>query len=100
MIRALVPPVRLGGEASVELTHPVEELALVDLQDDVVVVRHQTVRDDAPTVAQGRPHELADEEPPAPVPKVDRLTIVTAGVHVVVRAGNDDSGWPSHRRRR
>ena len=37
-------------------------------------------------MAPGASAELAHEEPPAPVPEVDRLLIVTARMHVVEAA--------------
>jgi len=48
-------------------------------------------------VALGRPRELADEEPPAPVPKGDLLAVVTTGVHVVEASGDLDPVWSAHR---
>ena len=41
--------------------------------------------------------ELADEEPPAPVPESRSLLIVTAGVHVVEAARHLDPWWSAHR---
>ena len=55
MIDPLVDAVRLDRKATVELAHPVREAGVADLEHQVVVVRHQAPRQNAPTVAPRSP---------------------------------------------
>src|SRR5690348_13109975 len=96
VVGALVPPVRRLRDARVELAHPARQARLADLGDEVIVVLHQAVRQDAPAVAQGRALELADEEPPAPVAEVDPTAVVAPSMHVVVGTRYHDPPRSAH----
>jgi len=92
-----VPLVEGAGVAAVQVSHPVGEVRLRGLDEEVVVVPHQAAHVRAPAVAPFDPAQDVEEDDPISVVQHDRRVVVAADPDVVVGTGGEVTVGPSHR---
>lgn len=97
MILPFVPLVEGAGVAAVQVSHPVGEVRLRGLDEEVVVVPHQAAHVSAPAVAPFDPAQDVEEDDPISVVQHDRRVVVAADPDVVVGTGGEVTVGPSHR---
>jgi len=91
-----VADVREARKLAVELTHPGREAAVLDPDDEVVVVRHQAVGETVPPEPSNDSLEELQEDLALVVVDVDSAPSVAARTDVVRPAGNFDPRRASH----
>jgi len=83
VVDATVLDVELAGICGVELAHPASEPALVDADDEVVVVPHQAVRQKRPAESDSGPIQRRHEQRAVSVVQEDVLLVVPTRADVV-----------------
>lgn len=78
-----MPPIRRLGEDAVQLTHPLREIPLRRFEDEVVVVRHQTIGVTEPVEPLDDLRQHLEKGLAVPVVLVDRLTPIAARRDVI-----------------
>jgi hypothetical protein len=100
----VVPPtvalVEGAGVPAVEVAHPVREVRLGRLDEQVVVVAHQAAHVRAPPVATFDAAQDVDEEDAVVVLEEDRCEVIPAGGYVVLSPGGEIAAWAAHLQRR
>jgi hypothetical protein len=96
MAAAAIAAVELLGVDAVEAMHAVRELLAERLDDEVVVVRHQTESVDEPVVPARDGAEEAEKEAAVVVVEVDGRLRDAARDDVVNAVGEDVAREPSH----
>ena len=93
---ALVPPIEPLRVYPIELAHRGREVRLGRLEEQVIVVAHQTVRMAANMVADHGGSQHNEEAGAVVLVEEDRLTIVPARGHMVDPTGEMKSERPRH----
>jgi len=81
---------------SVQRFHSSRKLAVIRLEHEVVVVRHEAVRETAELCSRNHAIEAVEEVHAIGVEREDRLPVASPGVYVVDAAGDELSGCSSH----
>src|SRR3990167_3214792 len=92
-----VPPVRYLGVNAVELAHPLGQISLRRLNDQMVVVPHQTIRMAYPTEALDDLTENFEVRKPILIVFVDRLLAVAPRCHMIQRTSKLNPQRSGHR---
>jgi hypothetical protein len=92
----VVAPVETLRIAEVEVMHPLRDVRLRGLQDQVVVVVQQAIRMASPVASSYRPFEKSQEPRAVDVVGDDLELAVPARRDVVDPAGNLRTGWTWH----
>jgi glutaryl-CoA dehydrogenase (non-decarboxylating) len=92
----LVAPVELLRIAAVQLAHPARETLARRVEDEVVVVRHETERVANPLVAGDDRSEQSQKSSPVDVVNEDRRAVIAARRDVVEAVGQLASGAAGH----
>jgi hypothetical protein len=96
VVAAPVPLVEGSGVAAVEVAHAVGEVRGRRLEDEVVVVAHQTACVDAPAVAALDSSEGVGEDHPVLEIQGDRRAVVSGRPDVIESAGFEVATWTAH----
>ena len=97
VVLAAVALVEGAGVLAVQVAHPVREVRLGRLDDEVVVVSEQAAGVEPPAVAPLDLPQDVEEDCPVPVILEDRRVVVPLRGDVVVRAGLEVAVRASHR---
>jgi hypothetical protein len=100
VVLAAVALVEGAGIAAVEVAHAVGEVREWRLDEQVVVVSHQTAHVQSPAVAALDASQDVDEDGAVPGVAEDRRLVVPARADVVVGAGGEVATWTAHLPRR
>jgi hypothetical protein len=96
MANTAVATIRAPSVVSVELLKTAGSCAFRRPQDDVVVVRHQTPREDLPLVLRRGGRQLSSQAGAIRAIECDQATVVAARRHVVDGVRIEDTELTSH----
>jgi hypothetical protein len=99
MARAPVLAIHPASVATVEELHAGGKTLLGRTHEEVIVVRHQAVRDDAPVLLDNDPGEPTEELDAVEVVTENRLAVVAARSDVVVAPRLEGPRRTCHERR-
>ena len=96
VVLPLVALVECAGIGAVQIPHPVGEVGLRGLDQQVVVVTHQAAHVSAPAVAPFDPAQDVEEDDPVSIVEHDRSVVVAPDPDVVVGTRGEVTVRPSH----
>ena len=92
----MVSTVESLGIDSVDLPHAARERRAARLDQQVVMVVHQTIRPQRPVETIAGANQTIQKSLPILIIEVDRLTCITARHHVIERTGKFNAKGTSH----
>jgi hypothetical protein len=100
VVAAAVALVEGASVTAVQVAHPVREVRLGRLHEQVVVVAHEAAHVRAPPVAAFDAAQNVDEEDAVVVLEEDRREVIPARRYVVLGPGCEIAAWAAHLQRR